>query len=225
MSASALVLIVDDEPNLRHLLDDNLRREGYRTTQAASGTEALARAAALAPDLMLLDLNLPDVSGIDVCRRLRLLPSTRELPVLMLSARNSEADRIAGLEAGADDYLTKPFSVRELVLRVASLLKRRPERDVLSAGPIEIDCAALIVRVDGQEVSLTQTELRLLRFLVDGAGRVRTRRELLERVLEQPSTVETRAIETHVKRLRGKLGPAGDLIETVRAVGYRLRTG
>jgi two-component system phosphate regulon response regulator PhoB len=218
-----LLLIVDDDPNLRDLLDDHLRREGYRITQAASGSEALARAAAMSPDLMLLDLNLPDVSGLDVCKQLRLRPATRELLVLMLSARSSEADRIAGLEAGADDYLTKPFSVRELVLRVGSLLKRRPERELVTAGPIEIDCAALIVRVDGREVTLTQTELRLLRFLVDGAGRVRSRRELVERVLEQPATTETRAIETHIKRLRAKLGDAGERIETVRAVGYRLR--
>jgi two-component system phosphate regulon response regulator PhoB len=227
--SGALVLIVDDEKDLRTLLDFNLKRAGYRTVHAANGREALQRAGSQRPDLILLDLNLPDVSGTDVCQQLKADPATQGIPVVMLTARSGEADRITGFELGADDYVPKPFSVRELVLRVDAVLRRRrqtptePQKRLLKAGPIEIDTEAFIVRVDGREVTLALLEYRLLCYLVEGAGRVRTREELLRRVWEYPRDSDSRTIETHVKRLRAKLGDAGEMIETVRSVGYRIR--
>ena len=227
--SSGLVLIVDDEKDLRTLLDFNLKRAGYRTAQAASGREALERAGSQRPDLILLDLTLPDVSGTDLCVKLKADPATQEIPVVMLTARSGEADRIAGFELGADDYVAKPFSVRELMLRVDAVLRRRrrapgeAQRRLLKAGPIEIDAEAFVVRVGGREVTLALLEYRLLCFLIEGAGRVRTREELLRKVWEYPRDSDSRTIETHVKRLRAKLGEAAQLIETVRSVGYRIR--
>jgi two-component system phosphate regulon response regulator PhoB len=218
------ILVVDDEEDLRELLAFNLKREGYHIAQAATGMEALRLAASLVPNVMLLDIGLPDVSGVDVCRRIKATPVTRDIAVVMLSARASEADRVLGLEAGASDYVTKPFSLRELLLRIAMAVGRRHGGDeLLMAGSIEVDRARMIVRVDGREVPLTQTERRLLTFLVEAGGRVRTRDELTRNVVESPTVADTRAIDTHVKRLRTKLGDAGGQIETVRSVGYRLR--
>lgn len=224
-----LVLIVDDERDLRTLLDFNLASAGWRTAQAETGAEALARARSLRPDVIVLDLNLPDVSGMDVCRLLRAEPETRDIPILMLTARGAEEDRIAGLEVGADDYLGKPFSVRELVLRVESVARRRPgtaaapAHDRLRAGSVELDLDAHICWVDGVELPLTLQEFRLLAYLIQGRGRVRSREELLADVWNASPELETRTVDTHVKRLRDKLGPAGDIIETVRGVGYRIR--
>jgi two-component system phosphate regulon response regulator PhoB len=226
----SLVLIVDDEKDLRSLLDFNLLRAGYRTVHASNGAEALARVGSHAPDIILLDLNLPDLPGTEVCQRLKADPATRTIPVIMLTARGSEVDRISGFELGADDYVAKPFSVRELVLRLDVVRRRmrpstsRPEGErILRAGPIEVDLEAFLVRVDGVEVTLALLELRLLSFLLEGAGKVRAREELLKHVWGYPIDSESRTIETHVKRLRAKLGEAGDLIETVRGVGYRIR--
>jgi two-component system phosphate regulon response regulator PhoB len=230
--AGALVLIVDDEKDLRNLLDFNLRQSGYRTIQAGSGAEAVARVRSHRPDLILLDLNLPDVPGTEVCRQLKANPETEAIPVVMLTARSTEADRIAGFELGADDYVSKPFSVRELILRLEVVRRHlspftgapgKGTRRLLRAGPIEIDTDAFLVRVDGSELALTLLEYRLLTFLMEANGRVRTRDELLKKVWDYPIGSGTRTIETHVKRLRAKLGAAGDLIETVRSVGYRLR--
>jgi len=223
-----MVLLVDDERDLRTLLDFNLRQAGWETAHAASGAEALTRARSMRPQVIVLDLNLPDVSGTDVCRLLRADPSTRDIPILMLTARTSEQDRIAGLELGADDYLGKPFNVRELVLRVDSVAKRRGEGEKpaagrLAAGPIELDVDAHLAYVDGQELPLTLQEFRLLAYLVQGKGRVRTRDELLADVWNTSPELETRTVDTHVKRLRDKLGPAGEIIETVRGLGYRIR--
>jgi two-component system phosphate regulon response regulator PhoB len=230
----AVVLIVDDEKDLRALLDFNLKQAGYRTAHAATGEEALARVASHAPDLILLDLNLPDLPGTEVCRRLKANPSTRDIPIIMLTARGAEADRVAGFELGADDYVAKPFSIRELILRLNVARRRRAGEPqaaassssprLLRAGPIEIDGDAFIVRVDGEEVTLALLEFRLLSFLLEGAGRVRTREELLRHVWGYPADSDSRTIETHVKRLRAELGPAGELIETVRSVGYRIRS-
>jgi two-component system phosphate regulon response regulator PhoB len=227
-----LVLIVDDERDLRALVDFNLRQSGYRTAQAATGAEALARARSLSPQIILLDLNLPDVSGTDVCRLLKSDPQTQSIPVLMLTARGAEQDRILGLELGADDYVVKPFSVRELVLRVDAI-SRRGQRGgatpagaatrTLKAGPVELDTEAFIARVEGREVPLTLLEFRLLAYLVEGNGRVRTREGLLSDVWNTSPGLETRTVDTHVKRLRDKLGDAGELIETVRGLGYRIR--
>ncbi|HZS39559.1 MAG TPA: response regulator transcription factor [Polyangia bacterium] len=227
----ALVLIVDDEKDLRSLLDFNLRQSGYRTVQASNGAEAVARVASHRPDLILLDLNLPDVSGTEVCRQLKADPETEAIPIVMLTARGGEADRIAGFELGADDYVAKPFSVRELILRLEVVRRHMAPaigrtggpRRVLRAGPIEVDTEMYQARVGERELGLTLIEYRLLTFLLEGGGRVRTRDELLKKVWDYPIGSGTRTIETHVKRLRAKLGEAGDLIETVRSVGYRLR--
>ncbi|HZS37413.1 MAG TPA: response regulator transcription factor [Polyangia bacterium] len=224
-----LVLIVDDEKDLRQLLDFNLKQAGYRTQQAAGGREALERVEREPPDIILLDLNLPDVPGTEVCAQLKADPETGAIPVIMLTARGSESDRIAGFELGADDYVAKPFSVRELVLRLDVLRRRLLDRStpgterVLSAGPIEVDLDAFIVRAGGQEVTLALLEFRLLTFLLEANGRVRTREELLSHVWRYPRDSASRTVDTHVKRLRAKLGAAGDLIETVRSVGYRIR--
>jgi two-component system, OmpR family, phosphate regulon response regulator PhoB len=229
MTSSGPVLIVDDENDLRTLVEFNLRQAGYGTAQAATGAEALARARTLRPRVIVLDLNLPDVSGMDVCRLLRSDPETREIPILMLTARGGEGDRVQGLEVGADDYLCKPFNMRELVLRVEAVARRRqPEeggeaRQELHAGAIMLDLAAHLCFVDGQELPLTLQEFRLLSYLISGRGRVRTRDELLSDVWNTSPDLETRTVDTHVKRLRDKLGAAGDIIETVRGVGYRIR--
>jgi two-component system phosphate regulon response regulator PhoB len=223
-----LVLIVDDEKDLRTLLDFNLRTAGWRTAQAETGAEAVARARNLKPQVLILDVNLPDVSGVDVCRILRGDEATRDLPILMLTARGAEHDRVQGLEAGADDYLPKPFSVRELVLRVESVARRRQgateaPRQRLAAGDIELDVDAHLCYVKGAELPLTLQEFRLLAYLISGKGRVRTREELLADVWNASPELETRTVDTHVKRLRDKLGDAGDIIETVRGLGYRIR--
>ncbi|HZS39541.1 MAG TPA: response regulator [Polyangia bacterium] len=232
--ARKVVLIVDDEPDLRALLDFNLKQGGYQTAQASSGAEALTRARSLRPSVILLDLNLPDVSGTDVCRLLKSDEQTRAIPILMLTARGAEADRILGLELGADDYVTKPFSVREVVLRVDAVCRRhlppgaggRPQSDasrMLKAGPIELDLDAYLARIGGEEIPLTLLEFRLLAYLVEGKGRVRTREGLLSDVWNTSPEIETRTVDTHVKRVRDKLGAAGELIETVRGLGYRIR--
>jgi two-component system phosphate regulon response regulator PhoB len=224
-----LVLIVDDERDLRTLLDFNLRQAGWRTAQAETGAEALARARALHPTVIVLDLNLPDVSGMDVCRLLRADDETRGLPILMLTARSAEEDRVQGLEVGADDYLPKPFSLRELVLRVEAVSRRRTAAPIRSehkraeAGRISLDLDAHLCFLDGNELPLTLQEFRLLAYLIQGRGRVRTREELLADVWNASPELETRTVDTHVKRLRDKLGPAGDMIETVRGLGYRIR--
>jgi two-component system phosphate regulon response regulator PhoB len=224
-----LVLIVDDERDLRTLLDFNLRQAGWRTAQAETGAEALARARALRPTVIVLDLNLPDVSGMDVCRLLRADEETRSLPILMLTARGAEEDRVQGLELGADDYLPKPFSLRELVLRVDAVSRRRAaaspagEHKRVEAGRIALDLDAHLCFVDGTELPLTLQEFRLLAYLIQGRGRVRTREELLADVWNASPELETRTVDTHVKRLRDKLGAAGDIIETVRGLGYRIR--
>ncbi|MGZ3430123.1 MAG: response regulator [Polyangia bacterium] len=225
-----LVLIVDDERDLRTLLDFNLRQAGWRTAQAETGAEALARARALKPAVVILDLNLPDVSGMDVCRLLRADEATRDLPILMLTARGAEEDRVAGLTLGADDYLPKPFSLRELVLRVEAVSRRRPTAATagapnqrVEAGRIALDLDAHLCMVDGVELPLTLQEFRLLAYLIQGRGRVRTREDLLSDVWNASPELETRTVDTHVKRLRDKLGAAGDIIETVRGLGYRIR--
>ena len=224
-----LVLIVDDERDLRTLVDFNLRQAGWRTAHAESGAEALTRTRALKPNVVILDLNLPDVSGLDVCRLIRADEATRDVPILMLTARGTEEDRVHGLELGADDYLPKPFSVRELVLRVDAVSRRRPSEAAkapnqrVEAGRIALDLDAHLCFVDGVELPLTLQEFRLLEYLISGRGRVRTREELLTDVWNASPELETRTVDTHVKRLRDKLGDAGNIIETVRGLGYRIR--
>ncbi len=222
------VLVVDDEPDILGLVAFHLVKAGYRVATAGSGDEALRAARDERPTLIVLDLMLPGMSGFDVLERLRADESTREIAVLMLTARKEEPDRIRGLSLGADDYLTKPFSPQELVLRVGAILRRLSaggtvSSDVVAVGPIRIDRGAHRVTLDGHAVELTPTEFKLLLTLAERRGRVQGRSHLLETVWEAAPDIQTRTVDMHVQRLRSKLGPAGDLIETVRGFGYRLR--
>ncbi|MGA9523099.1 MAG: response regulator [Myxococcaceae bacterium] len=222
----ANVLIVDDERDLAQLLDFNLRQAGFETRQALSGEEGLRLANERVPDLILLDLMLPDLSGTEVCRRLKGAAPTRNVPVVMLTARGEELDRINGFEVGADDYVVKPFSIRELVLRVRAVLRRTSDGTetgpALTAGVLNLDPTSHRCSVAGEEVALTVLEFRLLQYLMKRPGRVHSRDLLLEEVWGLTSALETRTIDTHVMRLREKLGPARQYVETVRGVGYRL---
>ncbi len=221
------VLVVDDERDLLSLLDFNLRAAGFETVLAATGEEALSALARRVPDVVILDLMLPGISGTEVCRRIKLDARTREVPVVMLTAKGEEVDRVVGFELGADDYVTKPFSVRELVLRLRAVLRRtagaRPQDGAPApVGPIRVDLEAHRCFVDGEEVELTPLEFRLLVTFMSRLGRVQSREQLLRDVWEMSSELETRTVDTHVKRLREKLGSGRDLLETVRGVGYRL---
>lgn len=222
------ILIVDDEPDILALCSYHLARVGYRVSTAATGPEGLRAARDERPALIVLDLMLPGISGFEVLERLRSDNATREIAVLMLTARREEPDRIRGLSLGADDYLTKPFSPQELVLRVGAILRRTSgaaasSADRLAVGPIGIDRAAHRVSVDGREIELTPTEYKLLLTLAERRGRVQGRAHLLETVWDAAPDIQTRTVDMHVQRLRAKLGPGGALIETVRGFGYRLR--
>ncbi|MBU8899140.1 DNA-binding response regulator [Corallococcus sp. H22C18031201] len=222
----ARILIIEDEQDLAGLVDYNLRAAGFETESANTGAGGLARARAAPPDLVLLDLMLPDVAGGEVLRMLKSDPDLKKTAVVIVSARGQEADRIQGLELGADDYVVKPFSVRELLLRVKAVLRRADAEEgpaaVLSAGEISLDTSRHQVRVKGEEVVLTALEFRLLRTLLERSDRVQTREVLLSDVWGIQAEIHTRTVDTHIKRLREKLGPAGDIIETVRGVGYKL---
>ncbi|MCB9763219.1 MAG: response regulator transcription factor [Alphaproteobacteria bacterium] len=222
------ILVVDDEADIRSLLTLNLKREGFAVVAAENGQEAIRLAQQDPPILVVLDLMLPDLQGTEVCRRLRTLPETQEVPIVMLTARGEEIDRVVGFEVGADDYVTKPFSVRELMLRIRAILRRAPTRpedepdqETLTHGPLRIDAAAHRVWVNGEEIQLTATEFKLLMILAQRIGRVQSRGQLLQDVWEMPPDLNTRTVDTHVKRLREKLGDAAALVETVRGVGYR----
>jgi two-component system phosphate regulon response regulator PhoB len=226
----ALILVVDDESDIVDALVYNLQQSGFRTRAARSGSEALAAAReAPEPDLVLLDLMLPDMSGTEVCRELRGEKGTRRIPVIMLTAKDAEIDRVVGFEVGADDYVTKPFSVRELMLRVRAVLRRAKDTPIaepskkVEFGRLRIDPEAHQVWVDGQEIVLTALEFRLITTLLERRGRVQTRTTLLEDVWGIHADITTRTVDTHVKRLREKLGAAGEYVETIRGVGYRLR--
>jgi DNA-binding response OmpR family regulator len=221
------VLVVEDEPDVAALIKHTLERSGeVRASIVASGDAALEAVARQAPDLVILDLHLPVLSGVEVCRILRARPLTAALPIIMLTARTSEAERVAGLDMGADDYVTKPFSLRELEARVRAVLRRRqpdpPASTAIYRGErLVADFDAIAVWVDGQSIRLTRREFELLRFLAGNKNRVLSRDRLLERVWGYDRTVETRSIDVHVGRLRAKLGPAGSQIETVVGLGYR----
>ncbi|MCE2803472.1 MAG: response regulator transcription factor [Gemmatimonadetes bacterium] len=222
------ILVVDDEPDIVALVVYHLAKAKYKVSSATSGSDALALAKRERPALVVLDLMLPGMSGFDVLEQLRADANTASIAVLMLTARKEEPDRIRGLELGADDYLTKPFSPQELVLRVGAILRRVSANaagsDQLRIGPIVIDRSAHRVTVEGQEVELTPTEFKLLLTLAERRGRVQARSLLLETVWEAAPDIQTRTVDMHVQRLRTKLHPAGDLIETVRGFGYRLRS-
>ena len=222
------ILVVDDESDITALVAYHLAKAGYRVSTASSGAEALRAAREERPDVVVLDLMLPGVSGYDVLTELRNREETRDVGVILLTARREETDRIRGLSLGADDYLTKPFSPQELTLRVSAVLRRLQAPSVaagssITAGPLMIDRSAHRVTLDGQELTLTATEYKLLMTLVERRGRVQTRPQLLETVWEAQPDIQTRTVDMHVQRLRTKLGDAGRMIETVRGFGYRFR--
>jgi two-component system phosphate regulon response regulator PhoB len=222
------VLVVDDEPDIVALVAYHLAKAGYRVSTASSGTEALEAAREERPALIVLDLMLPGISGYDVLERLRQAEGTSGVAVLMLTARREEHDRIRGLSLGADDYLTKPFSPQELVLRVGAILRRLSgpaggPSDILALGPLRIDRTAHRVSVEGRDVELTPTEYKLLLTLAERRGRVQGRAHLLENVWDAAPDIQTRTVDMHIQRLRAKLGAAGEMIETVRGFGYRFR--
>lgn len=224
-AGSDLVLVVDDEPHIVALVTYHLAKSGYRVVTATTGADALEQARRDCPALMILDLMLPGMSGFEVLEKIRASDQTRDIAVLMLTARRDEPDRIEGLSLGADDYLTKPFSPQELVLRVKAILRRvgpsAAANNVLSIGSLSVDRAAHRVTVAGSEVELTPTEFKLLLLLAERKGRVQARSHLLQTVWDAAPDIQTRTVDMHVQRLRAKLGPAGDLIETVRGFGYR----
>lgn len=222
------VLVVDDEPDITALVAYHLAKAGYRVSTAANGPDALRAAREEHPDIVVLDLMLPGMSGYDVLQELRRQNDTGDVGVILLTSRREEADRIKGLSLGADDYLTKPFSPAELGLRVAALLRRLGSPAVsagslLTAGPITIDRSAHRVAVDGADLVLTATEYKLLLTLIERRGRVQSRPQLLETVWDAHPEIQTRTVDMHVQRLRTKLGIHGELIETVRGFGYRFR--
>ena len=219
------ILIVDDEPDALELIEFNLKEGGFDVVTAADGAEALKKARVILPALIVLDLMLPEVDGLEVCKMLRRDPATAAIPVMMLTAKASETDRVVGLELGADDYVTKPFSPRELVLRVKNLLRRgqAPEQkqDLIRVGDLSVDIPRHQVTVQGRKVALTSTEFKLLTLLMRRQGRVQTRDQLLKDVWDYDALIDTRTVDTHMRRLREKLGPAAKHLDTVRGIGYR----
>ena len=222
--AGRKILIMEDESDVADLLEMGLRKAGFKTSAATDGATGLQKARDDRPDVIILDLMLPKMSGLEVCRILKSETATSHIPILMLTAKAEEVDRIVGLEFGADDYVTKPFSPREVTLRIRAILRRgeKPE-ETLKAGSISIDPARHQIRVNGKRVHLTSLEFKLLRTLIQRRGRVQDRDKLLNDVWGYESVIDTRTVDTHVRRLREKLGKAGDAIETVRGFGYRLR--
>jgi two-component system, OmpR family, phosphate regulon response regulator PhoB len=230
-TVSAHILVVDDEPDISALVAYHLARESYRVRTAASGPEAIHAAEVERPDLIVLDLMLPGMNGLQVLEELRKRPETQDIPVILLTARREEQDRIQGLRQGADDYVAKPFSPQELILRVGAVLRRVQQSPpitsggkVLRVGPFAVDSGAARAEVSGEALDLTPTEYRLLTTLLERRGRVQTRRQLLEAVWEVTANIATRTVDMHVQRLRNKLGDQADWIETVRGFGYRFRT-
>ena len=223
------VLLVEDEPDLNQTVAFNLDSEGYSVESAFNGKEALKLIEEKTPDLILLDLMLPDMSGLEICRILRSSKKTKNTPIMMVTAKGEEIDRIVGFELGADDYIVKPFSIREFMLRVAAMLKRSGDKinndeEKMIFGSLEIDIAAHRVKLKDKEVPLTAKEFSLLHYLVERIGRVSTRDALLDDVWGYNCEVTTRTVDTHVKRLRAKLSDVGNNIETVRGVGYRFNS-
>ncbi len=221
----ATVLVIEDEPDLQQVLEYNLREAGHTVHVAGRASEGQRLVRERVPDLILLDLMLPDMPGTELCRALRRDAATRAIPIIMLTARAEEIDRVVGFELGADDYVTKPFSMRELMLRVNALLRRvqgaPTDEGMIRFGRLRIDRGAHRVWVDEREVELTALEFRLLCMLHERKNRVQSRETLLEEVWGMSSDITTRTVDTHVKRLREKLGPAADYVETVRGAGYR----
>jgi two-component system phosphate regulon response regulator PhoB len=219
------ILVVDDEPDALEVLGFKLKEAGYTPVFAADGLKAIAAVRIERPDLIVLDLMLPEIDGLEVCKILRRDPATASIPVIMLTAKAAEMDRVLGLELGADDYVTKPYSPRELVLRIRKLLKRaktaEESGDHVRAGVLEIDVPRHTALVEGRPVTLTATEFNLLTLLAQRRGRVQTRERLLQDVWGYETAIDTRTVDTHMRRLREKIGAAADYLETIRGVGYR----
>ena len=219
------ILVVDDEPDALEVLGYKLREAGYAPVFAKDGQRALAAVRDERPALVVLDLMLPEVDGLEICKILRRDPATAFIPILMLTARAAEMDRIVGLELGDDDYVTKPFSPRELVLRIKKLLARtRPADDPaahLRLGDLDLDASRHVVQIKGKPLTLTATEFKLLDLLARRRGRVQSRERLLQDVWGYENPIDTRTVDTHMRRLREKLGPVAHYLETVRGVGYR----
>lgn len=220
------ILVVDDEPDAVELIKFNLKAAGYEVTTAADGDEALKKARAALPDLIVLDLMLPEVDGLEVCKILRRDPKVSATPIIMLTAKAAEIDRVLGLELGADDYVTKPFSPRELVLRIKRLLRAdaaAPEAkaDNIVLKELSLDIPRHLATVKGKTIDLTATEFKLLTVLARRRGRVQSREQLLQDVWEYDNLIDTRTVDTHMRRLREKLGPVAKYLDTVRGVGYR----
>lgn len=226
----ARILVIEDEQDLQQVLAYNLRLAGHMVNSALRGNEGLNLAQTQPPDLILLDLMLPDLSGLEICKTLKADAATRHIPILMLTAKGEEIDRVLGFELGAEDYVTKPFSVRELLLRIQAILRRTQSArsqepgETIQFGHLCVDPGAYRVWVKNVEIQLTSMEFRLLMTLYERRNRVQTRASLLEDVWGMQADTETRTVDTHVKRLREKLGVADSYIETVRGVGYRFVT-
>lgn len=219
------ILVVDDEPDAIELIEFNLKTAGFHVISAADGAEALKKARTVLPAVILLDVMLPEVDGMEVCKILRRDPATAGIPIIMLTAKAAELDRVLGLELGADDYVTKPFSPRELVLRIKALLRRghgvEEKSEQIHFGALCVDVPRHLVTVSGKRIELTATEFDLITVLAQRRGRVQSRDKLLQDVWEYDAVIDTRTVDTHMRRLREKLGKAARYIETVRGVGYR----
>jgi two-component system phosphate regulon response regulator PhoB len=220
------ILIVEDEPDIRSTLEYNLHRDNFQTESVGNLLDAEKILSTTNISLILLDLMLPDGSGLDLCRKLKADQSTNSIPIIILTAKDDEVDKVVGFELGADDYVTKPFSVRELILRIKAILKRKVQKPEVTEverefGELRIDSDSHEVFVNGEEVSLTALEFRLLKQLVDRRGRVQTRDQLLSDVWGYSADITTRTVDTHIKRLREKLGPIGKYVQTIRGVGYK----
>lgn len=227
MNHGEKILIAEDEEDVQELVSLHLKNAGFLPVKAENGPEALRLAREEDPRLIVLDIMLAGMDGLDVCRLLKADPAMRDIPVIMLTAKAEEPDRIIGLELGADDYMTKPFSPRELVLRVRSVLRRAAppsgkESRHLRAGVVAVDRDRHLVKVRGKQVELTATEFKLLSLLIERRGRVQSRDGLLNEVWGYESVIDTRTVDTHVRRLREKLGAGADCIETIRGFGYRV---
>ncbi|MDB6172210.1 MAG: Two component transcriptional regulator, winged helix family [Chthoniobacteraceae bacterium] len=228
-AANKKILIAEDEVDVLNLVASNLKAAGFNVLKAEDGTSALEQARHALPSLIVLDLMLPGIPGLEVCKLLKNDPATKAIPIIMLTAKAEEIDRIVGLELGADDYITKPFSPRELVLRVKSVIRRASSPaevdETLRLGDIQLDRARYEVLVKGAAVEFTATEFKLLALLIERRGRVQSRDTLLNDVWGYESVIDTRTVDTHIRRVREKLGPAADCIETIRGFGYRIAEG
>lgn len=223
------ILVVEDEKHISKLIVYNLEKAGYACQSAATGEEALKLLECFVFSLIILDIMLPGIDGFEVCRAIKREPRLKNIPIIMLTARGEEVDRIVGLELGAEDYVVKPFSPRELILRVRAIFKRckapEPEGNIVTAKNISIDIERHRVTTGRNEVALTPMEFKLLLILMERRGRLQTRQRLLSDVWDMAADIDTRTIDTHIKRIRQKLGQSGKLIETVRGAGYRFKEG